>query len=94
VGYNLLSSWQNETQEDWDRNAAKLATYTEVKPGFLPATVKSMEAHRRQQQRVLDLFEFLSPAKQDVVLSLLCEMTDMEMTEYGFRSRGLDDLTF
>lgn len=31
-GSNLLSSWRNETEEDWQRNKDKLADYQKVEP--------------------------------------------------------------
>ncbi len=31
-GSNLLSSWRNETEEDWQRNREKLADYQKVEP--------------------------------------------------------------
>lgn len=34
IGSNLFSSWQDETKEDWERNAAKLDSYEEVKPVY------------------------------------------------------------
>ncbi|MEJ7713728.1 MAG: hypothetical protein WKF84_28750 [Pyrinomonadaceae bacterium] len=32
AGANLFSSWHHESEETWEANAAKLATYSEVKP--------------------------------------------------------------
>ena len=32
AGYNLFSCWQDETEDTWRENAAKLAGYIEVKP--------------------------------------------------------------
>lgn len=31
-GENLLSSWRDETEEDWNRNRATLALYSVVEP--------------------------------------------------------------
>ncbi len=31
-GYNLFSSWMNETEEDWKRNARRLEAYEECEP--------------------------------------------------------------
>ena len=36
-GGNLFGSWRHETEEDWDRNAKKLAEYREVEPYFPPS---------------------------------------------------------
>jgi hypothetical protein len=36
VGYNLLSSWLNETEEDWERNSRKLEDYAEREPACYP----------------------------------------------------------
>lgn len=32
IGYNLFSSWQEETKEDWERNRQKLKDYRVVEP--------------------------------------------------------------
>ena len=32
VGYNLFSSWQDESEADWHSNAQLLAGYREVRP--------------------------------------------------------------
>jgi hypothetical protein len=32
AGYNLMSSWQYETEEEWRANAAMLSTYAEAEP--------------------------------------------------------------
>jgi hypothetical protein len=33
-GYGLFSSWQNETEDDWERNEKLLMTYDECKPFY------------------------------------------------------------
>ena len=38
IGSNLFSSWQDETEADWARNASKLDGYVEVEP-FHPAVL-------------------------------------------------------
>ena len=35
VGSNLFSSWRDETPADWEKNAALLDTFTEVKPRYV-----------------------------------------------------------
>ena len=32
IGYNLFSSWQEETEEDWERNRQQLKDYRVVEP--------------------------------------------------------------
>jgi hypothetical protein len=35
IGFNLFSSWMDETAEDWDRNEKLLGQFREVKPFIL-----------------------------------------------------------
>ncbi|MBZ5496654.1 MAG: hypothetical protein LAP85_09640 [Acidobacteriia bacterium] len=42
-GSNLLSGWQQETEEDWQKNAVLLAGYREVEPIFPPRAGESVE---------------------------------------------------
>lgn len=37
AGSGLFSSWMDETEADWNRNAALLAGYVELKPRHLAA---------------------------------------------------------
>jgi hypothetical protein len=47
-GSNLFSNWQDETDETWQRNHYKLATYREVEP--LPEGSWSADPDRRKAE--------------------------------------------
>src|SRR5262249_48756857 len=87
VGSNLFSAWRHETEEDWQRNANLLETYTEVKCSYLPETVAAQKARKLAEQRVRDLWFFLDGNQKKLVMDLLLELTDMEVTEHGICSR-------
>ena len=48
IGENLFSSWHDETEEVWERNARELEVYEVVKPIFPPdpRTPEEIEADR------------------------------------------------
>jgi hypothetical protein len=87
VGSNLFSAWQYEDEAVWQENSALLETYTKVEPGWLPETVAAQEAQKRDTQRVESLWFFLNTKQKALVMDLLLELTDMEITEHGVRSR-------
>jgi hypothetical protein len=43
VGWNLMSSWRDETQEQWDRNAARIADYEEIEPWMPERSAEDIE---------------------------------------------------
>jgi hypothetical protein len=42
IGSNLFSSWREEKQADWDRNARELSGYVEVRPIFPKPTEEEL----------------------------------------------------
>lgn len=78
VGYNLFSSWQEETKEDWDRNAAKLEGYRQVRPyrgmmrDFKPARVA-------WTHRLIRFVKSLLPKSKPNVIN-----TPTELDDYAF----------
>lgn len=53
IGTNLFSSWHEETQADWRRNAEKLASYREVNPIY-PEPTEEQKRQRAEHQRFSD----------------------------------------
>lgn len=90
MGYGLFSSWEQETEEDWTRNKAKLDTMRRVEPAFLPATEAAWKDREHREWQVRALFRDLDRGKQDAVLKLLCEMAEVDFTEHGIKYRTLD----
>ena len=52
IGANLFSSWKDETEEDWRRNADKLTDYSKVDPIYPEPTEE--ERQRMEAQKALD----------------------------------------
>lgn len=50
-----------------------------VAPRYLPAVEARYEKERRKRRSVADLFMRLSETQQELMLSLLCELTDQEI---------------
>jgi hypothetical protein len=77
LGWNLLSSWTHETEEQWHRNAEKLEGYSVVEPvHFSDAGVEQkFKALRTKIDRELwcvrAMYEHLPRDERDEVLTLL-----------------------
>ena len=61
VGENLFSAWQNETEEQWDKNAYQLSGYDEVEPVQPRVTT----CPRCQAQTIGNMRKAHSPLCQD-----------------------------
>lgn len=54
IGGNIFSDWRDESEEDWDTNAALLETYVEVEPYYPP--MPTAEKSTPSSDNVLKLF--------------------------------------
>ena len=86
VGSNLFSSWRDETEEDWEKNAQRMDGYTEVAP-IAPETI---ECERCGETGLKDCL--------DINHSLLCQidgkLTELSDDEVGHVLRFLDKWGF
>ncbi len=94
VGSNLFSAWRDETEEVWKQNAADLENFKEVKPRCLPESEAIQKARENYFCRVTTLLGFLSESKRELVLTLLCELANMKLTDTGMVSRDKSDSWF
>lgn len=74
VGYNLFSSWQEETEEDWTRNAQRLQGYKIVKPWYPePEPTKLTEKEKAELDNALLCWSLMSKKMQSLFLGKISD---------------------
>jgi hypothetical protein len=93
-GSNLFSGWCYESEETWQRNANKLEKMRAIEPGFLPETVAAQRERKAAECSIIELWSFLTPEQKELVTKLLCELTRLDVSEFGVHSRRREPTKF